>query len=154
MDRGGFIQNRPPQNQGQGLSQNFSQVANFIRNNETDYNRLHSLAEQIARELQLNSTKIRKFYNYVKKIKVLGRTADVKKDLNRFVAVLMYDTGREGGPGLRQFAEGMRNVVEAVKNHANIDKAYETFVDFFEALVAYHKYYYEVVGRHEGGRGR
>jgi len=32
----------------------------------------------------------------------------------------------------------MRNVVEAVKNHANIDKAYETFVDFFEALVAYH----------------
>lgn len=154
MDRGGFIQNRPPQNQGQGLSQKFSQVASFIGNNETDYNKLHSLAEQIASELQLNSTKIRKFYNYVKKIKVLGRTADVKKDLNRFVAVLMYDTGREEGKGgLRQFAEGMKNVVEAVKNHPNIDKAYETFVDFFEALVAYHKYY-EMVGGREGGRGK
>ena len=60
------------------------------------------------------------------------------------MAVLLYDVGREerNQEQLKKLAEGMKKVVDVVKqkNGVEIKKAYNLFADFFEALVAYHKY--------------
>ncbi|HBT39924.1 MAG: CRISPR-associated protein, Csm2 family [Thermotoga sp. 50_1627] len=137
------------------LQENFKSVAKlFNQPTKVDYNELHRLAEEIAKGLKLNSTKIRKFYNFVKKTKTETKTmkqpeqeVDLKKDLNRFIAILMYDAGREkrekDQPMIISFAKGMREVAEKVKNCSNLKEAYDVFVDFFEALVAYHKYYHQ-----------
>jgi len=61
------------------------------------------------------------------------------------LAVLLYDVGREerNQEQLKKLAEGMKKVVDVVKqkNGVEIKKAYNLFTDFFEALVAYHRYY-------------
>jgi len=138
------------------LQENFKAVVRLIEQNEVNYDQLHELAEKIAKDLKLNSTKIRKFYNFAKKIKTmkrLGQEVDLKRDLNRFIAILLYDAGREEDkkkkPIMEEFAEGMRQIAEKVKIHSKLEYAYDVFVDFFEALVAYHRYYQAVKKENE-----
>jgi CRISPR-associated protein Csm2 len=127
------------------LQEKFEAVAKLIEQHEVNYDRLHELAEKIAKDLELNPTKIRKFYNFVKKAKIMkqpGQEVDLKRDLNRFIAILLYDAGREENKkGMKEFAEGMRQIAKKVKAHSKLEYAYDIFVDFFEALVAYHKYH-------------
>jgi len=133
---------------GTNVAAEFDKVKELIANLQEDYNTLHEKARNIASSIQINSTKLRKFYNHVKKIEVSGLAeTDVektlKRELNKFLAVLLYDVGREGNQKqLKEFAEGMKKVVDVIKrkNGAEIKKAYNLFTDFFEALVAYHKY--------------
>lgn len=135
------------------LQENFKAVVNLIEQHEVNYDQLHKLAEEIAKDLKLNPTKIRKFYDFVKKTKImkqLGQEVDLKRDLNRFIAILLYDAGREENKkSMREFAEGMRKIAEKVKAHSKLEYAYNIFVDFFEALVAYHKYYEAVKKENE-----
>jgi len=134
------------------LQENFKAVVRLIEQNEVNYDQLHELAEKIAKDLKLNSTKIRKFYNFAKKIKTmkrLGQEVDLKRDLNRFIAILLYDAGRERDKNMKDFAEGMRQIAEKVKAHSKLEYAYDVFVDFFEALVAYHRYYQAVKKENE-----
>jgi CRISPR-associated protein Csm2 len=134
---------------GTNVTAEFEEVGKLIANLQEDYNTLHEKARNIASSIQINSTKLRKFYNHVKKIEVSGLAeTDVektlKRELNKFLAVLLYDVGREGNQKqLKEFAEGMKKVVDVIKqkNGVEIKKAYNLFMDFFEALVAYHKYY-------------
>ena len=134
---------------GTNVAAEFEKVKELIANLQEDYNTLHEKAWNIASNIQINSTKLRKFYNHVKKIEVSGlEEADVektlKRELNKFLAVLLYDVGREerNQEQLKKLAEGMKKVVDVVKqkNGVEIKKAYNLFADFFEALVAYHKY--------------
>jgi CRISPR-associated protein Csm2 len=139
------------------LQENFKAVVKLIEQHEVNYDQLHALAEKIAKDivkdLKLNPTKIRKFYDFVKKAKImkqLGQEVDLKRDLNRFIAILLYDAGREENKkSMREFAEGMRKIAEKVKAHSKLEYAYNIFVDFFEALVAYHKYYEAVKKENE-----
>ena len=138
------------------LQENFKAVVRLIEQNEVNYDQLHELAEKIAKDLKLNSTKIRKFYDFVKKTKImkqLGQEVDLKRDLNRFIAILLYDAGREEDKKkkliMKEFAEGMRQIAEKVKIHSKLEYAYDVFVDFFEALVAYHRYYQAVKKENE-----
>jgi CRISPR-associated protein Csm2 len=136
------------------LQKNFKEVVKLIEQHEVNYDQLHALAEEIAKDLKLNPTKIRKFYDFVKKAKImkqLGQEADLKRDLNRFIAILLYDAGREENKKsiMREFAEGMRKIAEKVKTHSKLEYAFNIFVDFFEALVAYHKYYEAVKKENE-----
>jgi CRISPR-associated protein Csm2 len=143
------------------LQKNFEAVVELIEQHEVNYDQLHELAEKIAKDivkdLKLNPTKIRKFYDFVKKVKImkqLGQEVDLKRDLNRFIAILLYDAGREENKksmNMKEFAEGMRQIAEKVKAHSKLEYAYNIFVDFFEALVAYHKYY-EAVSKKENER--
>jgi CRISPR-associated protein Csm2 len=134
---------------GTNVAAEFDKVKELIANLQEDYNTLHEKAWNIASSIQINSTKLRKFYNHVKKIEVSGLAeTDVektlKRELNKFLAVLLYDVGREGNQKqLKELAEGMKKVVDVIKqkNGVEIKKAYNLFTDFFEALVAYHKYY-------------
>lgn len=146
-----MVNNVGQRNAGVGtkIAAEFNKVKELIDNLQEDYNTLHEKARNIAFNIEINSTKLRKFYNHVKKIEVSGlEEADVekilKRELNRFLAVLLYDVGREGNQEqLKEFAEGMKEVVDVIKqkNCVEIKKAYNLFTDFFEALVAYHKYY-------------
>jgi len=43
----------------------------------------------------------------------------------------------------------MRQIAEKVKSHSKLEYAYDVFVDFFEALVAYHRYYQAVKKENE-----
>lgn len=137
------------------LQENFKAVVELIEQHEVNYDQLHKQAEEIAKYLRLNPTKIRKFYDFVKKVKImkqLGQEVDLKRDLNRFIAILLYDAGREENKkSMKEFAEGMRQIAEKVKAHSKLEYAYNIFVDFFEALVAYHKYY-EAVSKKENER--
>jgi CRISPR-associated protein Csm2 len=139
------------------LQENFKEVVELIEQHEVNYDQLHKQAEEIAKYLRLNPTKIRKFYDFVKKVKImkqLGQEVDLKRDLNRFIAILLYDAGREENKksmNMKEFAEGMRQIAEKVKAHSKLEYAYNIFVDFFEALVAYHKYY-EAVSKKENER--
>ena len=135
---------------GTNVTAEFEEVGKLIANLQEDYNTLHEKARNIASSIQINSTKLRKFYNHVKKIEVSGLAeADVekilKRELNKFLAVLLYDVGREerNQEQLKKLAEGMKKVVDVVKqkNGVEIKRAYNLFTDFFEALVAYHRYY-------------
>jgi len=135
------------------LQENFKEVVELIEQHEVNYDQLHEKAEKIAKDLKLNPTKIRKFYDFVKKVKImkqLGQEVDLKRDLNRFIAILLYDAGREENKkSMKEFAEGMRKIAEKVKAHSKLEYAYNIFVDFFEALVAYHKYYEAVKKENE-----
>ena len=139
------------------LQENFKAVVELIEQHEVNYDQLHKQAEEIAKYLRLNPTKIRKFYDFVKKVKImkqLGQEVDLKRDLNRFIAILLYNAGREENKksmNMKEFAEGMRQIAEKVKAHSKLEYAYNIFVDFFEALVAYHKYY-EAVSKKENER--
>jgi CRISPR-associated protein Csm2 len=137
------------------LQKNFEAVVELIEQHEVNYDQLHKQAEEIAKYLRLNPTQIRKFYDFVKKVKImkqLGQEVDLKRDLNRFIAILLYDAGREENKkSMKEFAEGMRQIAEKVKAHSKLEYAYNIFVDFFEALVAYHKYY-EAVSKKENER--
>ena len=139
------------------LQENFKAVVELIEQHEVNYDQLHKQAEEIAKYLRLNPTKIRKFYDFVKKVKImkqLGQEVDLKRDLNRFIAILLYDARREENKksmNMKEFAEGMRQIAEKVKAHSKLEYAYNIFVDFFEALVAYHKYY-EAVSKKENER--
>jgi|GEM_PF-1226588 len=140
---------------GTNVAAEFEKVKELIANLQEDYNTLHEKARNIASNIQINSTKLRKFYNHVKKIEV-SRSAEtdvektLKRELNKFLAVLLYDVGREeqNHEQLKKLAEGMKKVVDVVKqkNGEEIKKAYNLFMDFFEALVAYHRYY-EVINK-------
>jgi len=137
------------------LQENFKAVVELIEQHEVNYDQLHKQAEEIAKYLRLNPTKIRKFYDFVKKVKImkqLGQEVDLKRDLNRFIAILLYDAGREENKksmNMKEFAEGMRQIAEKVKAHSKLEYAFNIFVDFFEALVAYHKYYEAVKKENE-----
>lgn len=142
-----------PGQQGQypNLSNNFETVKNIIANLKEDYDTLNKQADIIANALNLNSSKLRKFYNHVKKIDILGVNDPnevekiLKRELNKFIVVMFYDVGRESGNReLEEFSKGMKEIVEAVKSKQakDIQKAFELFTDFFEAVVAFHKYYH------------
>ena len=148
-----MVSNFVQENVGAGtkVAAEFNKVKELIDNLQEDYNTLHEKAWNIASSIRINSTKLRKFYNHVKKIEVSGLAENnvektLKRELNKFLAVLLYDVGREEKQKqeqLKEFAEGMKKVVDVVKqkNGVEIKKAYNLFTDFFEALVAYHRYY-------------
>ncbi|SHN66548.1 type III-A CRISPR-associated protein Csm2 [Fervidobacterium gondwanense] len=109
------------------------------------YNQLNSYANRIGKDLSLNSSRLRKFYNHIKKLEMeIGDHNSIVRKLNKFIAIMMYDVGRENNEGLRNFALGMKKLVDLVKskNADEIKKFYNIFLDFFESLVAYHKYYH------------
>ncbi|QAV33190.1 CRISPR-associated protein Csm2 [Fervidobacterium changbaicum] len=142
--------NNQVRNQTPEMAKYFGDVKKLIESMNEDYNTLTEKAEQIAKNLKLNSTKLRKFYNHVKKIDIAGKSDTeieriLKRELNKFVAMMVYDVGRESGNNevLEEFAKGMRNIVESIKKKQGqeIKKSFYLFMDFFESLTAFHKYY-------------
>src|SRR5262249_15789919 len=82
---------------------------------------------------ELTTSQIRNIYGMVKKMELSGFNA------NEFVLLkpkLAYAASRAGKDGARQFADVMTWAIDEVDQSA---EKFERFVDFFEAILAYHK---------------
>jgi CRISPR-associated protein Csm2 len=83
----------------------------------------------------MTTTQLRKFFGEVKRIEMN------EFDLSEFIMLnplLAYATGREKEETkLKDFQEQMSTAIREVKD----EKDFKNFVNIFEAIVAYHKYY-------------
>lgn len=84
----------------------------------------------------LTTSQIRKIFSDVKK---LGNYEDSKKDLLLLRPKLAYVAGRHGrrNAAIKQLRELLDYCIPNIRDN----KTLENFKDFFEAILAYHKYY-------------
>ena len=99
------------------------------------------VAERIAENLsgQVNMTQLRKFFNEVKRICILGKRGKMKiaqTHLLRLYPKIAYATARNLLP--KEFEEVLNKVLEKVEE-CNQSADYERLDDFFTALIAYAK---------------
>ncbi|MBO8161629.1 MAG: type III-A CRISPR-associated protein Csm2 [Thermosipho sp. (in: Bacteria)] len=104
---------------------------------------LFSYSEELAKYISesVNSNQLRKFFNEVKKIPL--DDDKFKYETKKFLAVFLYSIyrslNRYNEKVLKDFSESIKNMVLVI-SESNKD-ALKRFKDFFEALVAYHKFY-------------
>ncbi|QTA38792.1 type III-A CRISPR-associated protein Csm2 [Thermosipho ferrireducens] len=83
---------------------------------------------------ELSSTQLRKYFSFVKRIS----TENYKYELKRFMAVFLYSIKKKGFSN-KEFVDSIKTLV--LKVSEKDEEAFKRFKDFFEALIAYHKYY-------------
>ena len=101
-------------------------------------------AEQFARELseikrdrdKLSTSQIRNIYGAVKKMQMKGGELDTHK-LLMLKPKFAYAAKRHGR-GTEKLKDILTEGIDLVKND---QKNFNRFVDFFEAILAYHKFY-------------
>ena len=107
-----------------------------------------TLAGQIYKDLK--SSQVRKVFTEVRKIEALWEQTEKRQSaLRRLVMLkpkLAYQEkrqeGRNGSP-LKPLAAALTSAIDVVANEKDADKQdayFRNFVDFFEAVLAYHKY--------------
>jgi len=104
---------------------------------------LFEYSEELARDIpkDIKTTQIRKYFDEVKKIS--EDEEKFKYEIRRFLALVLYNIYRKmtknNEKKLKEFSSSMKNMVEVVTEG---DLNYlRRFKDFFEAVVAYYKYY-------------
>ncbi|MDK2886813.1 MAG: CRISPR-associated protein Csm2 [Thermosipho sp. (in: thermotogales)] len=128
-------------------------IAEKILDEQNDKNGrlLFEKSEEIAKNIaksNLNSTQLRKYFNYVKKIS----TDKQVYELNKFLAVFLYSVKRANVLRKPRKNEKENEKYEIALNFVNSIKtltivavkkgnALQRYKDFFEALIAYYKYY-------------
>ena len=95
-------------------------------------------AEQQGQQLARNLTtsQIRNIYGAVKKMQMKGGELDTHK-LLMLKPKLAYAAKRHGG-GVDTLKDVLTQAIDLVGNDS---KKFNRFVDFFEAILAYHKFY-------------
>ena len=96
-------------------------------------------AEQFGRQLaarNLTTSQIRNIYGAVKKMQMKGGELDTHK-LLMLKPKLAYAAKRHGG-GVETLKDVLTQAIDLVENDL---KNFNRFVDFFEAILAYHKAY-------------
>ena len=112
-------------------------------NLDKDGKYLFEYSEKLARDIpkDIKTTQIRKYFDEVKKIS--EDEEKFKYEIRRFLALVLYNIYRKmtknNEKKLKEFSSSMKNMVEVVTEG---DLNYlRRFKDFFEAVVAYYKYY-------------
>lgn len=98
---------------------------------------LVSAAERAAKALQVNSSNLRKFHGEISKQWENYRTSK-EFDINQIILMkplLAYMAGRDRR--LRNFSELITAAIEKIKDA----KDFEKFKQFYDSLIAYHRYY-------------
>ena len=102
--------------------------------------KLDSFGNYLANTARLKTTQIRKFFSSVKKIQSelrSGRKAtEPRQRILRLKPALAYATARQKKQ-LQEFTEVMYLAMDMVKKPED----FEYFVEFLEAIVAYHKFH-------------
>jgi CRISPR-associated protein Csm2 len=96
-------------------------------------------AEQLGKRLmeeRLTKSQIRNIYGAVKKMQMKGGELDTHK-LLMLKPKLAYAAKRHGG-GVDTLKDVLTQAIDLVGNDS---KKFNRFVDFFEAILAYHKFY-------------
>ena len=108
-----------------------------------------ALAKQISKNLK--ASQVRKIFTEVRKIEALWEQSKKRQAaLRRLVMLkpkLAYQEKRQenkNGSPLKPLSMALAAAIDVVANEQNADKQdeyFRNFVDFFEAVLAYHKYF-------------
>ena len=102
--------------------------------------KLDSFGRYLAKTANLKTTQIRKFFSSVKKIQSELRSGrestNPRQKILRLKPALAYATARQKKQ-LQEFTEVMYLAMDMVKEPED----FEYFVEFLEAIVAYHKFH-------------
>ncbi len=99
---------------------------------------LEKFGNYLAKKAYLKTSQIRKFFDAVKKIQNEARmkkTGNIRARLLRIKPQLAYATAKQPKQ-LKDFADIVHMAIDKVED----EKDFEYFVEFVEAIVAYHKY--------------
>jgi len=107
----------------------------------------HNLASKLVNE-KLGRSQIRNIFSEVRQIELMWNSenqTDAVRRLTMLKPKLAYQTGRHKSvKGLKNVLEPAIDIVINTPEGEDRDKVFQRFVDFFEAILAYH--------RLEGGR--
>lgn len=118
-------------------------VSSFSKIKPEDYADMDGYAAIIAKELKkLNTNQLRKFFGAVRDIEKKKEWSDIEPELYLLKPKFAVSVGRKLIP--EDFFKVMNaclNKIDVGETDAEKKENFNTFVKFFEAIVAYHKYY-------------
>lgn len=118
-------------------------VSSFSEIKPEDYADMDGYAAIIAKELKkLNTNQLRKFFGAVRDIEKKKKWSDIEPELYLLKPKFAVSVGRKLIP--EDFFKVMNaclNKIDVGETDAEKKENFNTFVKFFEAIVAYHKYY-------------
>lgn len=118
-------------------------VSSFSEIKPEDYADMDGYAAIIAKELKkLNTNQLRKFFGVVRDIEKKKKWSDIEPELYLLKPKFAVSVGRKLIP--EDFFKVMNaclNKIDVGETDAEKKENFNTFVKFFEAIVAYHKYY-------------
>lgn len=110
---------------------------------ESAYADENGYADKVARNLKkLNTNQIRKFFSVIRKIDKKEEWKDIKPEFYLLKPKFAYASGRNNIP--KPFYDLMMitmSKVDTGDDKENYDN-FKTYVNFFEAIVAYHKFHF------------
>lgn len=120
-------------------------VSSFSEIKPKDYADEDGYAAIIAKELKkLNTNQLRKFFGAVRDIEKKKEWSDIEPELYLLKPKFAVSVGRKLIP--KDFFKVMNvclNKIDVGETDDEKKENFNTFVKFFEAIVAYHKYYHE-----------
>ena len=118
-----------------------------IINDPGDAKLLVKSADEVGRrlkEMNLTSSQIRALFGEVRQIEALWRTDDARAR-NRLILLkpkMAYRSRRERGQGVAELVGVLDPAVDFVVRDSNGEYVrFQHFVELFEAILAYHKFY-------------
>lgn len=119
-------------------------VSSFSEIKPKDYADIGGYADIIAKELKekLNTNQLRKFFGAVRDIEKKKEWSDIEPELYLLKPKFAVSVGRKLIP--KEFFDVMNvclNKIDIGETDDEKKENFNTFVKFFEAIVAYHKYY-------------
>lgn len=129
-----------PRPQGQGTAQSPIDDQELEQIIAGDANKLIEVAERLGKDFAsgLSTSQIRNVFGEVKRLQMRKEfDAQGVRELILLKPKLAYQAGRHGGK-VEDLARVLSKAIDRVGSDA---KRFERFVDFFEAILAYHKAY-------------
>jgi CRISPR-associated protein Csm2 len=102
-----------------------------------DAHTLVEVAERLGQDFAngLSTSQIRNVFGEVKRLQMKGFDEQTARELILLKPKLAYQAGRHGGK-VKELAHVLSKAIDQVGSDA---QRFEHFVDFFEAILAYHK---------------
>ncbi|MCF7740521.1 MAG: type III-A CRISPR-associated protein Csm2 [Candidatus Marinimicrobia bacterium] len=92
---------------------------------------------------RFSKSQIRNIFSELKRIQMAGWNANQESDLLLMKPKLAYAAQRQSGRRAQNAAEDLKEIlgqgIDQIVDSDNPEKCFENFVDFFEAILAYHK---------------
>ncbi|MGL4670585.1 MAG: type III-A CRISPR-associated protein Csm2 [Methanobacteriaceae archaeon] len=144
-DRNNYKKNRSSGNEKEGVKKVIRKIrdVNMLSDiSPKDFADKDGYADLVAKDLKgLKSNQLRKFFGAVRNIELKSTWAERQSDFYLFKPKLAVAVGRGLIP--EEFYQFMMVCMEKVDvdDDEKSEENFKTFVDFLEAVVAYHKYY-------------
>ncbi len=105
-----------------------------------DANALVQVAERLGQDFAngLSTSQIRNVFGEVKRLQMKGFNEQTARELILLKPKLAYQAGRHDRTKVPQLANILSKAIDRVGSD---QRRFENFVDFFEAILAYHKAY-------------